>query len=109
MKTNSVCFKVPAVEHRFVPPTIVPRQKCGTCAYKVPASSEELEMTVAYYIERSEAHPCHSRAGVFCLGAHEQVTELEKLVKRRINEKEEQGFKSTKVFSSSEETDPYRK
>jgi hypothetical protein len=75
--------QIPAVQ---LPPrpTVIPKQKCGTCAYRTPSSPEELEMGVAYYLERPDAHPCHERRGVYCLGSHEQVQELERLVTARI-------------------------
>jgi hypothetical protein len=77
-------MRIPAVTFDFPKPVVVPAQKCGTCAYRVPATTEELEMTVMYYRERPEAHPCHERRGVYCHGAHEQVVELERLVALRM-------------------------
>lgn len=64
-------------------PTIYPKSKCGSCAYRTPSSTAELEMMIAYYIERPLAHPCHERSGVFCHGSAEQVAELETLVEKR--------------------------
>lgn len=65
-------------------PHVVPKSKCKTCAYRTPSSPEELEMMIGYYMERPEAHRCHERDGCFCLGSHEQVSELEHLVYLKI-------------------------
>lgn len=66
-------------------PTVVPKAKCGTCAYKRPPTREDLEMTVAYYVEgKGRSHSCHERAGVYCLGSAEQHAELERLVGARM-------------------------
>lgn len=59
---------------------VVPSEKCRTCAYRSPLTTEEVEMAIDYYRERPEAHPCHERRGVFCLGAHAVVQEIGRCV-----------------------------
>lgn len=66
-------------------PTEVAKQKCGTCQYKTPCRPEDLEMTIAYYVEAQQGHPCHERSGKFCHGSNEQMVELERLVAERIH------------------------
>lgn len=62
----------------------VARFLCGTCAYRSPSKTEDLEMTIGYYMECQFAHTCHERRHLRCAGAHAQVSYLEKLVRERI-------------------------
>lgn len=73
---------IPTPEAFRFDPTIVPKQKCKTCAYRTPSATEE--MGIAYYVERPQAHRCHERNRCFCLGSFEQAQELERLVRARI-------------------------
>lgn len=71
-------YKIPIVKetegtYRFDTPS-----KCVTCAYHVPCTKDEDEMSKMYYAECSLPHPCHERHNGFaCFGSMEQFDRLE--------------------------------
>lgn len=53
------------------------KSKCKTCAYHTKSTTDENEMTVAYWHEKPVPHRCHERKnGMVCKGALDKFKEL---------------------------------
>lgn len=70
--------KIPKVDYIFEPITKFNlTEKCKTCAYHREPTTEDDEMTIAYWHETSVPHQCHERQnGYACVGAMESCKRL---------------------------------